>query len=267
MIDGRTKRTWARSTALALIATAVSFAVLDIASAQGMNVMRAPNIDVGSRIPVNPTIAPRVDPNIAGRVNTVTPTTNVISVDRVHAADHAAHQPEFDDALCALLAEPLSGLRCRFPRCHGECAGDPAASAAAAAEQEHRQAGQEGRQFVQRWRPKRVQPHQLSQPVRCRDRRRPQHRADRRAGAAPRPGAGRSAEFSIDQRHHRPVPHRRKPSGRRGAPQLRRRRQREIAVHQFPLFRAGHEDERRRSGAICGAQAASCRRRMRWRTA
>ena len=40
MTDRSKRRSWARYTALALIATTVPFAVLDLAHAQGMNVMR-----------------------------------------------------------------------------------------------------------------------------------------------------------------------------------------------------------------------------------
>ena len=124
MSDCRKRRTWARSTALALIATAVSFAALDLAAAQGMNVMRTPNIDVGSRIPVNPTIAPRVDPNIAGRTNTNI-NTNVISVDR--ATPRITPRIPNPNLPYARFSPNL------YPSCEaanrgadGECAGNPA---------------------------------------------------------------------------------------------------------------------------------------------
>ena len=87
--------------------------------------MRTPNINVDSRVPtVNPTIAPRVDPNIAGRTNTII-NTNVISVDRATPRITPRINPHLDDALCALLAEPLSGLRRRLSRCRRRMHGQP----------------------------------------------------------------------------------------------------------------------------------------------
>ncbi len=127
MIDCRKRRSWTRYAALALIATAVPFAALDIASAQGMNVMRPPNIDVGSRVPVNPTIAPRVDPNIAGRVNTVTPTTNVISVDRVTPRITPRINPNATMPY-ARYSPNLYPVCDAASRDAGECAGDAATS-------------------------------------------------------------------------------------------------------------------------------------------
>src|SRR3954463_6866124 len=67
-----------RRVATALVVAALPFAGLDMptAFAQAMNVMRTPNLNIDTRMPtINPTVAPRIDPNIAGRT--------VTSVDRV----------------------------------------------------------------------------------------------------------------------------------------------------------------------------------------
>jgi Subtilase family len=61
----------ARRAALALLAAALPFADFDGSAVQAQSFMRSPNINVGSRIPsINPTVAPRIDPNIAGRAVT-----------------------------------------------------------------------------------------------------------------------------------------------------------------------------------------------------
>jgi subtilisin family serine protease len=60
-----------RRTALALMTAALSFAYLDGPSVQAQSIMRSPNLNVGARIPtINPTLTPRIDPNIAGRAVT-----------------------------------------------------------------------------------------------------------------------------------------------------------------------------------------------------
>src|SRR5712691_8581676 len=78
MIGDRIKhRMKAGCAVIVLIAAAAPLAWLDMPQASAQAIMR-PNLNIQPRIPtVNPTIAPRVDPNIAGRVNTVT------SVDRL----------------------------------------------------------------------------------------------------------------------------------------------------------------------------------------
>ena len=56
-----------RRTALALTASALTFACAEIPAAQAQNVMRSPNFNIQSRMPaINPTVAPRINPNIAG---------------------------------------------------------------------------------------------------------------------------------------------------------------------------------------------------------
>src|SRR3954465_4242517 len=57
-----------RPTALVLTAAALSLACLDGIAVHAQSLMRSPSINVGSRLPtVNPTVTPRINPNIAGR--------------------------------------------------------------------------------------------------------------------------------------------------------------------------------------------------------
>ena len=56
-----------RRIALALTASALTFAYPEIPAAHAQNVMRSPNLNIQSRIPaINPTVAPRINPTIAG---------------------------------------------------------------------------------------------------------------------------------------------------------------------------------------------------------
>jgi hypothetical protein len=58
----------AQRAALALITAALPFAYLDDPAVHAQSIMRSPNLNIGSRIPsINPTMGPRIDPNIAGR--------------------------------------------------------------------------------------------------------------------------------------------------------------------------------------------------------
>jgi hypothetical protein len=68
MIDERAKwRIKARSI-LALVSTALVLACVDAPAVHGQNFMRSPSIHIESRIrSINPTLAPRIDPNIAAR--------------------------------------------------------------------------------------------------------------------------------------------------------------------------------------------------------
>ena len=57
-----------RRAALALTAAALSFACPGIPAVHAQSVMRSPNLNIQSRMPtINPTVAPRINPNIAGR--------------------------------------------------------------------------------------------------------------------------------------------------------------------------------------------------------
>lgn len=57
--------------ALAVSAIALSFAYPDISAVHAQSVMRTPNLNVQPRIPaINPTVTPRIDPNVAGRAVT-----------------------------------------------------------------------------------------------------------------------------------------------------------------------------------------------------
>ncbi|MFH1340680.1 MAG: S8 family serine peptidase [Pseudomonadota bacterium] len=59
-----------RRTALALTAAAVSLAGAGITAVHAQNLMRSPNLNIQSRMPaINPTVAPRITPNVAGGAN------------------------------------------------------------------------------------------------------------------------------------------------------------------------------------------------------
>jgi hypothetical protein len=68
------RASWRRTTqraALALTVAALPFAYLDGSAVQAQSIMRSPNLNIQSRIPtINPTVTPRIDPNIAGRAVT-----------------------------------------------------------------------------------------------------------------------------------------------------------------------------------------------------
>src|SRR5438132_1596022 len=70
--EGIKRRMKAGCAAIALMAAAAPLVWLDMPQASAQAIMR-PNLNIQPRIPtVNPTIAPRIDPNIAARTNTVT---------------------------------------------------------------------------------------------------------------------------------------------------------------------------------------------------
>src|SRR6266403_2163545 len=55
----------------ALAVAALPFAYFDGSAVHAQSIMRSPNLNIESRIPsINPTVAPRIDPNIAGRTVT-----------------------------------------------------------------------------------------------------------------------------------------------------------------------------------------------------
>jgi hypothetical protein len=69
--DRASWRIWLLRAALALTTAALPSGYLAVPAAHAQSFMRSPNLNIGSRIPtVNPTVAPRIDPNIAGRVVT-----------------------------------------------------------------------------------------------------------------------------------------------------------------------------------------------------
>jgi subtilisin family serine protease len=73
-----------RRAALLLGATALSIACCDIPAVRAQSVMRTPNLNIQSRMPtINPTVTPRIDPNIAGRaVNSVDRTRPTVTLPR-----------------------------------------------------------------------------------------------------------------------------------------------------------------------------------------
>lgn len=59
-----------RRTALALTAATLSLAGAGITAVHAQNLMRSPNLNIQSRMPaINPTVAPRITPNVAGGAN------------------------------------------------------------------------------------------------------------------------------------------------------------------------------------------------------
>ena len=63
-----------RRAALALTVAALPFAYVGGSAVQAQSIMRSPNLNIQSRIPtINPTVVPRIDPNIAGSTNSRTP--------------------------------------------------------------------------------------------------------------------------------------------------------------------------------------------------
>jgi Subtilase family len=66
----------AQRTALALTVAALPLACLDGSAVHAQSFMRSPSINIGSRIPtINPTVGPRIDPNLGGRAVTGIRTT------------------------------------------------------------------------------------------------------------------------------------------------------------------------------------------------
>ena len=125
MTDTAKSRTWARYTALALIATAVPFAAFDLAHAQ--SIMRTPSINIDTRVPtINPTVAPWVDPNIAGRVNTINNTA--ISVDRVTPRITPRINPNSTMPNARFSPNLQSACDAANRDASGECTGNPIAS-------------------------------------------------------------------------------------------------------------------------------------------
>jgi len=75
--DRVNRRIKSRCVAMALAVAALPLAVLDMpaALAQSLNVMRTPNVNIGTRAPnINPNITSRIDTNIAGRTTPSRPT-------------------------------------------------------------------------------------------------------------------------------------------------------------------------------------------------
>src|SRR5712672_1475076 len=69
--DRANRRIKTRRAAAALMVAALWFVILAGAAVHAQNMMRSPNLNIGSRIPtINPTVTPRIDPNIAGRAVT-----------------------------------------------------------------------------------------------------------------------------------------------------------------------------------------------------
>ena len=80
MLDDRANwRMKTRRAAVVLTTAAALFASLDVSLVYAQSIMRTPNLNIGSRVPsINPTVTPRIGPNIAGRANNI----GVAGIDR-----------------------------------------------------------------------------------------------------------------------------------------------------------------------------------------
>src|SRR5258705_4245766 len=107
--DSVNRRMKSRHVAMALVVAALPFAYLDAPTARAQNIMRTPNLNIDTRIPaINPNVAPRIDPNIAGRANVVTgvdrvpPRVNIQRVNPNSTMPYARYSPNLypvcDDA-------------------------------------------------------------------------------------------------------------------------------------------------------------------------
>jgi hypothetical protein len=77
--DRANRRMKSRRAALLWTTAAALFASLDVSLVHAQNIMRTPNLNIGSRVPsINPTVTPRINPNIAGRANSI----GVAGIDR-----------------------------------------------------------------------------------------------------------------------------------------------------------------------------------------
>jgi hypothetical protein len=66
--DSASWRVKAQRAAVTLTVAVLPFAFLGGSAVQAQSVMRAPNLNIQSRIPtINPTVVPRIDPGIAAR--------------------------------------------------------------------------------------------------------------------------------------------------------------------------------------------------------
>jgi len=71
-------RIWRIKTAVTLSVVVLPLACLENSAAQAQAIMRSPSINVGSRVTtINPTVAPRINPNIAGNAIARTPSPQV----------------------------------------------------------------------------------------------------------------------------------------------------------------------------------------------
>jgi hypothetical protein len=125
MLDDRVNRRMKSGhVAMALVVAALPFAYLDVPTARAQSIMRTPNLNIDTRIPtINPNIAPRIDPNIAGRANVVTsvdrvpPRVNIQRVNPNSTMPYARYSPNLS-AACESAYRDSSG----------ECSGKPADS-------------------------------------------------------------------------------------------------------------------------------------------
>ncbi|QWG15855.1 S8 family serine peptidase [Bradyrhizobium sediminis] len=112
--------------ALAVSAIALSCAYPDIPAVQAQSVMRTPNLNIQPRIPtINPTVTPRIDPNVAGRtvtgVDRGRPDVTMRATPRIGVTStlpNARYSPNLSSA-CSYAYRASSG----------ECQGKPVSSA------------------------------------------------------------------------------------------------------------------------------------------
>src|SRR5438105_3358333 len=125
MLDDRViRRMKSRHVAMALVIAALPFSYFDTPAAFAQNFVRMPNLNVDTRIPtINPNVAPRIDPNIAGRANVVTGVDGTPSTMRIQRINPNSTMP---DARYSPNLHP--GCDYAYRDSDGECTGKPVAS-------------------------------------------------------------------------------------------------------------------------------------------
>ena len=120
--DGVNWRMKTRRAALILSAALLPLMAFAASAVHAQSIMRTPSLHIDSRTPtINPTVAPRINPTIAGRAADVVSGADRPSRGRRrpataprvrrYASPRRAPACRLDASLCALFAQPLSGLR------------------------------------------------------------------------------------------------------------------------------------------------------------
>jgi hypothetical protein len=123
MIADRVKRRMKAGCAAIVLIAAAPLAWLDMPQASAQAIMRTPNLNIAPRTPtINPTVAPRVDANIAARPNVVT------GVDRVTPRFTARVNPNSTMPYARFSPNLYPVCEAADRDAGGECQGKPVAS-------------------------------------------------------------------------------------------------------------------------------------------